>query len=202
MTPNKFRVIGLTGTIASGKSTVSRYLRDHYHAMHIDADLVARRVVEESAQLLAWHFGQEILKDGTVDRKALGSIVFSDEQKLKLLNSLVHPETCRRIGEMIEDCRHEASEPLTLVVVEAIELVTTPLKDMVDTIWVVYADPEIRISRMMKERSLSREEAESRISSQWDDETYLSFAHQVIRSGRGSLEELYRQVDLAVENLQ
>ena len=197
MMPNKgTKVIGLTGTIASGKSTVSQYLRTRYGAVHIDADLVARDVVSGMAAELSRVFGDEILKDGDVDRKALGAIVFADPEKLSQLNHLVHPATCRKIQEMID-----ALPAGTLAVVEAIELLRTPLKDMADQIWVVYADPQIRLKRLMNSRGLSEEEAKDRIGSQWDDETYLSYADRIIRSNDGSFSELYEQVDQALETL-
>ena len=196
-------VIGLTGTIASGKSTVSRYLGRRYGAIHIDADLVAREVVESMAKELSGVFGEEILKeDGTIDRKALGAIVFSDQEALSKLNRLVHPRTCENIAAQIETIGEEASEEKTdIVVVEAIELIRSGLRDVVDTIWVVYADPEVRIKRLMGERLLSEEEASDRLASQWDDETYRSYADTVIHSTDGDVGMLFRQVDRAMEKI-
>ena len=196
-------VIGLTGTIASGKSTVSRYLGRRYGAIHIDADLVAREVVESMAKELSGVFGEEILKeDGTIDRKALGAIVFSDQEALSELNRLVHPRTCENIAAQIETIGEEASEEKTdIVVVEAIELIRSGLRDVVDTIWVVYADPEVRIKRLMSERLLSEEEASDRLASQWDDETYRSYADTVIHSTDGDVGMLFRQVDRAMEKI-
>ena len=204
MMPSDYcRLIGLTGTIASGKSAVCRYLKERYDAVFIDADLVARDVVSEMAPRLAEVFGEEILRDGQLDRKALGSIVFSNPEKLQVLNGMVHPETCRRIEEQVQGLREEAERTKTLkiAVVEAIELLRTPLKDLVDQIWVVYADPKIRLKRMMEERAMTEEEAAARIQSQWDDETYLSHADRILKSGEGPILRLYRQVDDAVAAL-
>jgi len=200
MKPSKYPghlVIGVTGTIASGKSTACRYLALEKGARWIDADLVARAVVRDMAGQLADLFGEEILtEDGDVDRKALGRAVFGDAQKLALLNQTVHPETCRRIGRMIERA------PEKLVIVEAIELLRSDLKDMIDTVWVVYAEPKIRIRRMMAERGLSEEEAAARVTSQLDDDAYRALADVVIASSEGDVSELTAQIDRALEALQ
>lgn len=205
---NKVLVIGLTGTIASGKSTVSRYLKRMYHAVHIDADLVAREVVQSEAVSLSEVFGPEILtEDGIVDRKALGRIVFQNPEALETLNRMVHPATVQRIADDIEKIRkrktnqdsRDSFKGSQIVVVEAIELLRSGLKDIVDTIWVVYADPKIRQLRMMNERNLSEQDAADRISSQWDDETYRAHADQIIKSTGGDVKLLYDQVDDALE---
>lgn len=205
---NKVLVIGLTGTIASGKSTVSRYLKRMYHAVHIDADLVAREVVQSEAVSLSEVFGPEILtEDGIVDRKALGRIVFQNPEALETLNRMVHPATVQRIADDIEKIRKRKTNQDSrdnfkgsqIVVVEAIELLRSGLKDIVDTIWVVYADPKIRQLRMMNERNLSEQDAADRISSQWDDETYRAHADQIIKSTGGDVKLLYDQVDDALE---
>ena len=205
---NKVLVIGLTGTIASGKSTVSRYLKRMYHAVHIDADLVAREVVQSEAVSLSEVFGPEILtEDGIVDRKALGRIVFQNPEALETLNRMVHPATVQRIADDIEKIRkrktnQDSSDSFKgsqIVVVEAIELLRSGLKDIVDTIWVVYADPKIRQLRMMNERNISEQDAADRISSQWDDETYRAHADQIIKSTGGDVKLLYDQVDDAFE---
>ena len=206
---NKVLVIGLTGTIASGKSTVSRYLKRMYHAVHIDADLVAREVVQSEAVSLSEVFGPEILtEDGIVDRKALGRIVFQNPEALETLNRMVHPATVQRIADDIEKIRkrktnQDSSDSFKgsqIVVVEAIELLRSGLKDIVDTIWVVYADPKIRQLRMMNERNISEQDAADRISSQWDDETYRAHADQIIKSTGSDVKLLYDQVDDALES--
>ena len=94
-----------------------------------------------------------------------------------------------------------AREPYPLeMVVEAIELLRSGLKDIVDTVWVVYADPRIRKTRMMQDRQLSEQEAEDRIASQWDDETYRARADRVIESTGGDVRLLYDQVDQALRS--
>lgn len=193
MKPNKY-VIGLTGTIASGKSTTAKYLEKVYQIPRIDADLAAREVVEELKYQLAEEFGQEILVDGQLSRPKLGSIVFADGEKLKKLNAMTHPATCRKIQKWIED------QEAKVVMVEAIELLRSELKDMVDTVWVVYASPQIRVERMMQERGLSEEEARKRVASQWDDATYQAQANEVL-DGSHDTRYLYEQCDRLIKDL-
>ena len=193
MKPNKY-VIGLTGTIASGKSTTAKYLEKAYQIPRIDADLAAREVVEELKYQLAEEFGSEILVDGQLSRPKLGSIVFADGEKLKKLNAMTHPATCRKIQKWIEEQQAE------VVLVEAIELLRSELKDMVDTVWVVYAAPQIRVERMMQERGLSEEEARKRVASQWDDATYQAQANEVL-DGSHDTRQLYEQCDKLIKDL-
>ena len=193
MKPNKY-VIGLTGTIASGKSTTAKYLEKTYQIPRIDADLVAREVVEELKYQLAEEFGSEILVEGQLSRPKLGSIVFADAEKLKKLNVMTHPATCRKIQRWIEE------QEAKVVMVEAIELLRSELKDMVDTVWVVYAAPQIRVERMMQERGLSEDEARKRVASQWDDATYQAQASEVL-DGSHDTQQLYEQCDRLVKDL-
>ncbi|MCI8633280.1 MAG: dephospho-CoA kinase [Lachnospiraceae bacterium] len=192
MKPNK-RVLGITGTIASGKSTVSRYLEQRHHIPRIDADRVGHAVLEEKKEELMAAFGKEILEEGKVSRPRLGAIVFADPAKLQQLNQIMHPAICAHIEAWIR----ETQAPI--LAVEAIELLRSEIKDMVDEIWVVYADPEIRMKRMMQERGLSEEEARKRVQSQWDDAQYRKAADCVI-CGNGTLEDLYRQCDQKVND--
>jgi len=193
MKPNKF-VIGLTGTIASGKSTTAKYLEKNYRIPRIDADLAAREVVEELKYQLAEVFGSEIIVDGQLSRPKLGSVVFADGEKLKKLNAMTHPATCRKIQKWIEE------QEAKVVLVEAIELLRSELKDMVDTVWVVYAAPQIRVERMMVERGLTEEEAKKRVASQWDDATYQAQANEVL-DGSLDTRHLYKQCDRLIKDL-
>lgn len=194
MKPNKY-VIGLTGTIASGKSTAARYLERAHRIPRVDADLVAREVVEEMKYELAEIFGQEIIENGRLSRPKLGSIVFADGDKLKQLNAMTHPATCRKIQQWIQEQQAE------IVLVEAIELLRSELKDMVDTVWVVYAAPQIRVRRMVTSRGLSETEAKKRVASQWDDATYQARADKVL-DGSGDTARLYEQCDRLLKEIR
>ena len=188
-------VLGLTGTIASGKSTVMNYLKNRTKALAIDADLVARGVVEEMQEDLQKVFGADVVKDGHVDRTRLGQIVFHDPDKLQMLNQMVHPRTADKIREMIE----ASDKPL--IIVEAIELLRSDLNAMVDEVLVVYADPALRIQRMMESRHLTFEQAKSRVDSQWEDQDYLERADIVIPSTNEGLDVMFQRVEEALKEL-
>ncbi|MBO6158773.1 MAG: dephospho-CoA kinase [Firmicutes bacterium] len=198
MKPNKTNcyVIGLTGTIAAGKSTVLTYLQERYHARCFDCDLIARDIVNESRNEIADLFGETVLDGETINRNALSSIVFEDRQALEQLNALIHPRVCAFVEREIAALSGEGN---ALAVIEAIGLLTTPLKDLCSSIWVVSASPEVRIERMLKTRGMTREEAINRIRSQWDDETFRAKADVVIQTDAGSLDAMRSQVDQALE---
>ncbi len=195
MRPSK--VIGVTGTIASGKSTACKYLEERYGLRRIDADLVGHEVLKspEMVRELTKAFGEAILDtDGTLSRKRLGQIVFGDPKSLRRLNELTHPVICRRIAEEVHAFREEEEGPPVLLL-EAIELLRTPLLELVEETWVVWAEDEIRIRRVMQRQNLSRKEAEERVLGQWPQESYKAAA-DVLIDGSGSVEELYLQLDL------
>ena len=140
-------------------------------------------------------FGEAILDtDGTLSRKRLGQIVFGDPKSLRRLNELTHPVICRRIAEEVHAFREEEEGPPVLLL-EAIELLRTPLLELVEETWVVWAEDEIRIRRVMQRQNLSRKEAGERVLGQWPQESYKAAA-DVLIDGSGSVEELYLQLDL------
>lgn len=192
MKPNKRRIIGLTGTIASGKSTVAAYLRDKKGAAWIDADQVSRQVTDELAEAIAAEFGQQVLEDGKLVRSRLAEQVFHDPVKLQKLNALLHPAICSQIRAWIE------AQTADVLVIEAIELMRSELKDMITELWVVYAEPAVRAMRMQKARGYSEEDALARIQSQLADDVYLAYGGKVINGG-GSMAELYAHCDKLLE---
>jgi dephospho-CoA kinase len=188
------RVIGLTGGIASGKSVVAEILRD-LGAPVIDADELARRVVEPGQPAhadLVREFGQEILRpDGSVDRKALGRLVFSDDERRQRLNAITHP----RIAALaqVETAAHAArGEPA--VVYEAALLVENGLHRVLDGLIVVKATAEEQLRRAVLRDGLGEEEARARIASQLPLEEKLAVATHVIDNS-GSLAETRAQVE-------
>ena len=190
-------VIGITGTIAAGKSTVSRYFRDAYRIPILDADVVGHEVLLEDGvkQELTKAFGSDILNadQKQVDRRKLGKIVFTDAKALHRLNSITHPVICIRIDEAIAKTQ-EAEPEAPFLLVEAIELLRSPLKDMVQEVWAVCADPQVRIRRIMKRQNLTEAEAVARVQSQWSDEEYSRRA-AVVFDGGGDTPALYAQCD-------
>ncbi|WP_432664207.1 dephospho-CoA kinase [Wukongibacter baidiensis] len=161
------KVIGLTGGIASGKSTVSNYLRD-LGAVIIDADIVAREIVEKGQPALAEivdYFGGKVLNyDGTLNRKYLGSIVFSDPDKLQVLNKITHKRIIERIEDKIDYYRHK--ENLKAIFVDAALLIEMKMYLLTDEVWLVTVSKETQIERIMLRDNLSSNEAIERINSQ------------------------------------
>ncbi len=189
--------IGLTGGIGSGKSAVAAMLAAR-GATILDADKVGHEVYVPGRP--GWMsvvnaFGKGIVAaDGTIDRKKLGAVVFADPGALRRLNALVHPLIADDVRARIERLRAEgATAP---IVVEAAVLFEAGWDHLVDEIWVVVADRELAIERVMAMRGLSRSDVESRIESQLSDAERTRRATVVIGNG-GSLEDL----DAAVERI-
>lgn len=176
------KIIGLTGGIASGKSTVSNMLKE-LGAIVIDADLISRDVVsqgETAYNKIIESFGRDILMaDGNIDRKKLGSIVFSDQEKLILLNQITHPEIIKKLKEKIAFYDKEKEKA---VVVDAPLLLETNLYKYFDfdSIWLVAVDKETQLKRLMERDKISRSAAESRISAQMTNEQRMKYANVVI----------------------
>jgi len=186
-------VIGLTGNIATGKSTVARMLRG-LGATVIDADRVAHEVMRAGTpvhQAVVASFGPQILRpDGEIDRARLGAIVFSDPQALARLEAIVHPAVLEEVARRI------AAAPTPVVVVEAIKLIESGMADAVDALWVTTCPFEEQVRRLMADRGLSRPDAEQRVNAQPPQETKIARADVVIRTD-GSLEETRAQVEAA-----
>ena len=191
------QIIALTGGIASGKSTVSNRLAEH-GAVVVDADLLAREVVEPGTPGLAAireRFGDAVIaKDGSLNRPALGAIVFGDPAALADLNAITHPAVWRAALERFAQV--EASDPDPLVVYDVPLLVEAspdrPLR--FDRVVVVEADRAERIRRLIVERGMSEADAERRIGAQADDEQRRAVADVVI-DNNGSKDDLLRRVD-------
>jgi dephospho-CoA kinase len=187
-------VLGVTGNIASGKSTVVGFLVE-LGATHIDADLVYRQLVSAGQPLLAKlaeYFGQGIVAaDGSLDRTALGRIVFSDPAKLRELDELTHPEVITEI-----DHRVELADPDQIIVIDAVKLVESGHAEHCDEVWVVTADSESQVTRLMKRNILSEVEARRRVASQAPMEPKLARADRVIDNS-GTLGETRAQVETA-----
>ncbi len=194
-------ILGLTGGIASGKSTVSVMLRERGIPV-IDADLIAREVVEPGQPAydeIVLHFGRGVLlADGRLDRKRLGEIIFSDEAERRVLNSIVHPEVRKTMRERAE-AAVRAGHPI--VVLDIPLLFESGLQHMVDKIVVVYAPFEVQLRRLMERDDLDESQAKKRLYAQWPIEEKKAQADYVI-DNRGSREETEKQVDTLLFRLQ
>jgi dephospho-CoA kinase len=189
------RSFGLTGGIASGKSTVARFL-EGLGAKVIDADRVGHELLQISNPVhhkVVAHFGQEILKPGgEIDRGRLGSIVFADPQRLSELASLVHPSLIARVDELAGELR--AQNPRAVILVDAALIYEAGLADRFAKILVAWCRPEQQIERLMAKTGLSRQDALRRIASQIPAEKKRCRADYVIDCS-GSLEETRAQAE-------
>ncbi|MDN4072638.1 dephospho-CoA kinase [Fictibacillus terranigra] len=187
-------IIGLTGGIASGKSTVSNLLRS-YNIPVVDADLIARQVVEQGQSAyvkIVEHFGKEVLdEEENIDRKKLGGIIFTDARKRKALNGIVHPAV--RL-EMKKQAEHYLMEGFSHVVMDIPLLFESRLTHMVDRTLLIYVDEKTQFSRLVKRDNFTEEEAWSRIASQMPLKDKVELADAVI-TNNGSLEELKVKLD-------
>lgn len=188
------RIIGVTGAIGSGKSMVSKILND-LGAVIIDADVVSRAVTAKGSEALAElvsYFGREILlPNGELDRKKMAKIVFDDIVKLHTLNAVTHKYIIRKIKSAVENIK--ATGKCDVVAVDAPLPVEQGFIDVVDEVWVVTADREKRINRIIERSGYSYKEAEARLDSQMKDEEYLKLADEIIDNNNG-IEELEKTV--------
>ena len=190
--------VGLTGGVASGKSTVSAMLAE-LGAVVIDADLLAREVVAQGtdglAEIMA-AFGPDILTaEGELDRPAMGAIVFADESKRRTLEAIIHPRVRARSAEI------EAAAGEGAVVVHDIPLLAeTGQAAAFDAVIVVDVPVETQVERMVSLRGMSRTDAETRVAAQATREDRLAIATHVVEN-TGTLEELQARVDAVYAEL-
>ncbi len=195
-------IIGVTGGIASGKSTVCQILEENGF-YHIDADDIAHDILElpEVIGDVTEHFGNEILdapsdRRGplTVDRKKLGQIVFSDRNKLDLLESITHPKIVEKIKNMVSE------NPERNYVIEAIALISSGIAEICDEVWIVHAEPDQQIQRLMDYRNMSYDEALKRLKSQEDHDWNEATASRVIDS-TVPVETMRLQIEAALKSV-
>lgn len=183
--------VGLTGGIASGKSTVSAMLAE-LGAVVVDADLLAREVVAPGTEGLAEiveAFGPEVLTEtGELDRPALGALVFADEERRRVLEGIIHP----RVRQRSEELEAEAA-PGSVVVHDIPLLAETGQADRFDAVIVVDVPVEVQVERMTGLRGWGEDDAHARIAAQAEREHRLAVATHVIEN-TGSLDDLRRRV--------
>ncbi len=194
MTPSK-KVIGLTGGIASGKSTVSRLLAK-YDVPIVDADLIARQVVQvgqPAYRAIVETFGEDILSsDGQLDRKALGALVFADKLALSQLEAITHPQIRRQIKLRLAEYKERTSAPFVLL--DAALLFETGLDQLCDRVWLVVVDRALQIERLCRRDGIDPAQAAQIIAAQMPLPEKQKRADVLIDNNR-SLVELTRQVN-------
>lgn len=183
-------LIGLTGNVATGKSTVAGMLAD-LGAVTIDADKVAHQTMRPGTDVhaaIVEAFGPQILSpDGTIDRRRLGGLVFANKEALARLEAIVHPATLEAIADRIAGTRTD------VVVIEAIKLIESGLADQCDSVWVTTSRPEQQVERIVAERDLTRAEAWQRVKAQRPQRERVARANIVIDNS-GELSETREQV--------
>lgn len=189
------RIIGLTGGIGTGKTTVSNYLAHRYQLPVLDADIYAREAVQINSPVLSKIFeryGSGVqLPDGSLNRKSLGSIVFSNPDERKWLEQQIHPYVRSRFQSEVSTL----VDPRVVLVVPL--LFEANMTDLVTEIWVVSCSPEQQLRRMMERDRLSLEEAIARLNSQLPLEEKVTRA-DVVLDNSSTPEALLKQVDLAL----
>jgi len=187
-------IVGLTGGIGSGKSAVSRLLAAH-GAVILDADLVAREVVAAGSEGLAAVVGkfgpQLVLPDGSLDRPALGAMVFADPERLAALNAIVHPLVGRRTADLTTQARDSGTNVL---VHDVPLLVENGLAPFYDVVVVVDLPPQLQLDRLVGQRGMEEADVRSRMARQTTREQRLAVADEVI-DNTGSLDQLAELVD-------
>ena len=188
-------IIGLTGTIGSGKSTVSARLAK-LGALVLDADTISRGAVKKGADGLnkiAEVFGKEVIDaNGELDRKALAGIVFSDESKRLILNGIIHPQVLKALKERTHG--EKDLNPDRMIVWDVPLLIEVGWVEYVDSVWLVTAPEQTRINRITARDGCTIKQAQSRICAQMSEEEKARFSNEIIDNG-GSLEQLYQRVD-------
>ena len=200
-----FAIVGLTGGIASGKTTVAEMFAE-LGVPVVDADELAREIVEPGQPALADirdAFGDEVIRDdGRLDREALGAVVFDDEQARERLESITHPRIARRMRDRAQILREEGHD---WIIYDAALIVENGLHEWLDALIVVAANRRDQVDRIVARDGLAREEANARIDSQLPLDQKIAVADWVIdNSGsleqtRSKVEQLYRRIEAAID---
>ncbi|MED4453252.1 dephospho-CoA kinase [Metabacillus fastidiosus] len=187
-------IIGLTGGIASGKSTVSNMFKEKNITV-VDADQIARDVVEigkTAYKEIVQHFGKEILNnDETINRAKLGSIIFQSEEERKILNNIVHPEVRKEMMSQTEIAKENKEE---IVVLDIPLLYESNLTHLVHKTLLVYVDENVQVKRLMERNNYTYEEAKMRMEAQLSLEDKLKLADHVINNN-GTIGETEEQLN-------
>lgn len=190
-------VIGLTGGIATGKSTASNILKERGFYI-VDADIASRKAVEKNSTGLKQVqevFGDQAIIDGEMNRQYVGSVVFKDEAMRLKLNNIIHPI----VRDIMDAEKKFGLEKGKKVIMDIPLLFENKLQDTVDETWLVYTTEETQISRLKQRNQLSDDEATSRIQSQMPIEEKKQLADEII-DNNGTLEELAQNIETLIES--
>lgn len=191
------KVLGITGGVGAGKSTVLSYLIQAYGARVIQADQAGHYLMEPGKKCyyqIVESFGTGILRgDQGIDREKLGSLVFGDREKLQKLNAIIHPAVREYIAGEIEKERQEGKVPF--VAVEAALLIEDHYETICDEIWYIYVDEETRRKRLRDSRGYSEEKTRSILRNQLSDKRFRDACQFVVDNSSTIVENTYEQID-------
>ena len=195
------KVIGITGGVGAGKSTILDYLEQKYHAYVIQADKIGHLVMEPDGicyeQVIAL-FGRQVIKnDKTIDRKQVSDVVFGNELMRQSLDDIIHPAVKTYILEEINRQKEAGSR---LLIVEAALLLEEHYEEFCDAVWYVHTDTEIRIQRLIESRGYSIEKAQSIIARQASEDFFRTHADYMI-TNNGDLDVTWQQIEEGIKLL-
>jgi dephospho-CoA kinase len=190
------RIIGITGGIATGKTTVSNYLHTAYGLPILDADIYAREALSvEMVAAIASRYGDRVLmSDHTLDRETLGRIIFEDATERQWLESQIHPYVRERL-----EATAKQHKPSTVAMVIPL-LFEASMQDLVTEIWVVTCTVEQQLTRLMQRNNLTEREAQQRIASQMQLAQKITLADVVIDNSKTDA-ELFQEIDIALDDI-
>lgn len=194
------KIIGLTGTIASGKSTVSEFFI-HEGIPVIDADKISREMTAiggDAVEEIIEHFGEDIRTNGSLDRRSLANIVFSNPQKKKILERILHPKIIARMFYELHQYEKSGHE---VAILDIPLLFEGNFQDLCNQVWVVYCDLDVQIQRLKERNGFDEEFSMQIISNQMPTEEKLKRADVAIENN-GSLQDLYAQLNKLLNSIK
>ena len=193
-------IIGLTGAVGAGKSTILNILKEKFNAHIIEADKVGHLVMKKGQSAfdkILQSFGNDILAaDGEIDRIALGKIVFGNEENRGKINEIVHPEVKKYIEDKIKSI--QANDKDALIVVEAALLIEGGYKKLCDEMWYVYLEDSLRRQRLKESRGYDDKKIDDILSGQLSDADFRESCDFVIDNG-SDIDNLTKQIDMKLK---
>lgn len=195
------KIIGITGGVGAGKTQILEYLNNKYGATICQADKVGKKLQKKGGacfDAIVEHFGEEILDEkGELDRERLAGIVFSDQEELEFLNSIVHPAVKEEIRKKIA---HEERKHTNIFVVESALLIEDHYDEICDELWYIYVEDEIRRNRLYFSRGYDTQKIDEIIAAQLPKDMFLKNCDRVIDNS-GVFAETMMQLDKIIKNL-
>ncbi len=195
-------VLGVTGSIATGKSYLCRYLVEHHDAVHVDADPLVHRMYDPGKPAfdrIVAEFGEDIVgADGFIDRKVLGSKVFGNDERMRALTTAIG-DIAAEVKRVIDEWRVELPED-RIAIMEAVNLIEAAYSQWCDATWLVGADHDVALPRLMERNGISEEEARQRLASARPLEVRAPASDRIFLNDR-SLAAFEAEIDAAVAEL-